>query len=124
MDSTDIASEVLAAYERGERCFQGLTICRESFEGQVLEDVVFQDCNLYVDFRHANLRNATFRNGGIKTCDFRDADLSGARFENVSVEGSQYARAKTDGVCWNNNWAYGSISTQDDFDSWIKGHEQ
>lgn len=123
MEQTDIAPEVLAAYERGERCFRNLSMYLESFERQVLEDVVFEECILYVTFRHANLRNATFRNGGIKTCDFRDADLTGARFENLSVESSQYARAKTDGLVWTGNWAYGSISTQEDFDSWIKDHE-
>ena len=76
-----------------------------------------------ISFRFANLRNATFVNGNIKCCDFRDADLSGARFENLSVESSQYARAKTDGLVWTSNWAYGSISTQEDFESWIKDHE-
>ncbi|NHZ41652.1 pentapeptide repeat-containing protein [Massilia aquatica] len=119
----DRVSEVLAAYARGERRFHGLEIDGESFERQVLKDVVFEDCFFYVSFRFANLRNATFVNGNIKCCDFRDADLSGAHFENLSVESSQYARAKTDGLVWTGNWAYGSISTQEDFDSWIKDHE-
>ena len=96
----------------------------ESFEGQNLENITFEDCSLYISFRKANLRNATFVNGGIKTCDFREADLTNARFENVGIESSQFARAITTNIYFDNNWSYGQKVTQADFEEWIKDHEE
>ncbi|MCE3602705.1 pentapeptide repeat-containing protein [Massilia sp. P8910] len=124
MNNSSVALSVLDEYKNGKRFFENLYIFNESFEGKILEDIVFQDCTLYANFRNANLRNAKFQNGGIKTCDFRGADLTGARFENLSVEGTQFARAITSRVFWENNFAYGSVSTQEDFESWIKDHEE
>ena len=71
---------------------------------------------MYVSFRNANLTNAKFINGSIKTCDFREANLTNARFENLCIESSQFARAKTDGVYFDNNSAYGQNVTQQDFE--------
>ncbi len=115
---------VLEQYRLGQRYFENLDMENESFEGQNLEDIVFEDCSLYISFRKANLRNAKFLNGGIKTCDFREADLTNARFENVSIESTQFARSKTDGVYFNNNSAYGQNVTQADFEEWIKDNEE
>ena len=124
MNKTNLVGFVLERYGLGQRYFENLDIENESFEEQNLEDIVFEHCSLYISFRKANLRNAKFLNGGIKTCDFREADLTNARFENVCVESSQFARAKTVGIYFDNNSAYGQNVSQADFDKWIKDYEE
>lgn len=124
MNKTNLVGFVLELYSQGQRYFENLDMENESFEGQNLEDIVFEDCSLYISFRKANLKNAKFINGGIKTCDFRDADLTNARFENVCIESAQFARAKTDGIYFDNNSCYGQNVTQADFDDWIKDYEE
>lgn len=124
MDKTNFADSILNQYQNGQRYFVDLDLENEIFDNQNLQDVVFENCFLYSSFRGANLRNAKFINGNIKTCDFSDADLTNAHFENLSVEGSQFARAKTDGIYFDNNWAYGQKVTKADFDKWIKNHEE
>lgn len=96
----------------------------ESFDEQNLEDIVFENCSLYVSFRKANLRNAKFINGGIKTCDFREADLTNARFENVCIESAQFARSKTGNIYFDNNSCFGQLVTGAHFDEWIKDYEE
>ena len=124
MNRTNLVPYVLEKYQGGQRYFQNLDMENESFEGQNLENITFEDCSLYISFRKANLRNATFVNGGIKTCDFREADLTNARFENVGIESSQFARAITTNIYFDNNCSYGQKVTQADFEEWIKDHEE
>jgi uncharacterized protein YjbI with pentapeptide repeats len=124
MDKTNLVVFVLEQYRQGQRYFENLDMMNESFEGQNLENIVFENCSLYISFRKANLKNAKFLNGGIKTCDFREADLTNARFENVCVESAQFARAKTDGIYFDNNSSYGQNVTRADFEDWIKDYEE
>jgi uncharacterized protein YjbI with pentapeptide repeats len=124
MNKTNLVDFVLEQYRKGQRHFENLDMENESFEGQNLEDIVFEDCSLYISFRKANLKNAKFINGGIKTCDFREADLTNARFEYVCIESAKFARAKTIGIYFNNNSCYGQNVTQSDFDEWIKDWEE
>lgn len=123
MKKTDIVPYVLEKYGQGQRYFHNLDMENESFEGQDLEDIVFEGCSLYISFRKANLKNAKFLSGGIKTCDFREADLTNARFEGVCVESAQFAHAIIANTYFDNNSAYGQNVTQADFDSWIKDVE-
>jgi uncharacterized protein YjbI with pentapeptide repeats len=124
MNKTNLVGFVLEEYKKGQRYFANLDMENESFEGQNLEDIVFEDCSLYISFRGANLRNAKFLNGGIKTCDFREANLTNTRFENVCIESAQFARAIIDGIYFDNNSSYGQNVTQADFDNWIKDIEE
>lgn len=124
MQPINRASFVLESYQNGQRRFEDLELANESFEGQNLEGITFDGCLLYVSFRGANLKNATFINGGIKTCNFRDADLSGAHFENLSVESAEFAGSKTENTYFNNNYAYGQLVTQSDFDHWMKDYPE
>lgn len=118
-----MAEEILRSYNAGQRHFADIDLENENFDGQNLQGIVFERCFLYSSFKGANLRNAKFINGNIKTCDFREADLTNAHFENLSVEGAQFARAKTNGIYFDNNWAYGQQVTRQDFDEWIKNYE-
>jgi uncharacterized protein YjbI with pentapeptide repeats len=122
MDKTNLVPFVLEQYKNGQRYFENLDMENESFEGQDLEGIVFENCSLYISFRGANLKNAKFINGAIKTCDFQEADLTNAHFENLGVESSEFARSKTENTYFDNNWAYGQAVTQADFDNWIKDH--
>ena len=120
MDKTNLANLILEEYSKGKRYFENLDVMNESFDGANLEGIIFDYCSLYVSFRKANLRNAQFLNGGIKTCDFREADLTNANFECVCIESTRFAGAKTDGVYFNNNSSYGQNATQADFEKYIK----
>jgi uncharacterized protein YjbI with pentapeptide repeats len=120
MKKTGGVSYVLEKYAQGQRYFCDLDIENETFEGQDLEGIVFEGFALYVSFRNANLKNAKFLNGGIKTCDFREADLTNAWFEGVCIESTLFAGAITINTYFNNNSAYGQNVTQADFDNWIK----
>jgi uncharacterized protein YjbI with pentapeptide repeats len=124
MGKTNLAAYVLREYQLGKRYFENLDMENESFEGENLEGIIFDNCALYASFRKANLRNAQFLNGGIKTCDFREADLTNARFEHLCIENSQFARAKINGIYFDNNSAYGQHVSQKDFDDWIKDSEE
>ena len=123
MDKTNFAQSILEAYKNGKRYFTELDLMCENFDDQCLQDIVFEKCFLYSSFRRANLRNAKFINGNIKTCDFREADLTNAHFENVAIEGAQFARSITDGIYFDKNWAYGGEVTQADFEDWVKDSE-
>jgi uncharacterized protein YjbI with pentapeptide repeats len=123
MNKTNLVPYVLEKYQQGQRYFDNLVMDNESFEGQNLEDIIFEDCSLYISFRKANLRNAKFINGGVKTCDFREADLTNARFENVCVESVQFSRSNTENIYFDNNSCYGQLVTKADFDEWIKDYE-
>ena len=124
MNKTNLVPDLLEKYQQGVRYFDNLYMENESFERQNLEDVTFEDCSLSISFRGANLRNAKFINGGIKSCDFRDADLTNARFENVCIESAQFARSKTDNIFFDNNSSYGQLVTKAHFDEWIKDYEE
>jgi uncharacterized protein YjbI with pentapeptide repeats len=119
-EETNAVPKILEAYKNGQRIFKKILVFGESFNDQILNDVEFIDCNMYTDFRFSQLRNAKFFDGAIKSCDFREADLTNATFEKMSFEHAQFAGAKTDGVLWIENYAYGSITTQADFEEWIK----
>ncbi len=89
---TDFAKIILEEYRNGKRYFYDLNLEYENFDDQDLQDIIFEICFLYSSFRRANLTNAKFINGNIKTCDFTEANLTNAYFENLSVEGAQFAR--------------------------------
>ena len=116
MGKTNLANLIVEEYRQGKRYFEDLDLNEESFDGQNLEGITFDRCFLYSSFRKANLRNAKFINGNIKTCDFREADLTNAHFENVAIEAAQFRDAKTDGIYFDNNWCYGQVVKQIDFE--------
>lgn len=112
------AEEIIEAYKNGQRYFVDVEMENENFDGQNLEGIIFENCFLYSSFRKANLKNAKFINGNVKTCDFTGANLTNAHFENVSVEGVLFNGAKKDGVYFDNNWCYGNRVTQKHFEDW------
>lgn len=55
---------------------------------------------------------------------FSDFQFSLPFFANKCECLQLFARAKTNGIYFDNNWAYGQKVTQADFESWIKNHEE
>ncbi len=119
-EESKLCQQILEEYKQGKRYFEDIHLEYENFEGQDLQGIIFENCSFYISFKGANLKNAKFINGGIKTCDFREADLTNAHFENLAVESSQFAGSKHNGFYFNNNSAYGQHVSQADFDTWIK----
>lgn len=116
------ATEIIEAYKNGQRYFYDLDLDNENFDGQNLEEIIFEKCFLYSSFRGANLKGSKFINGNVKTCDFREADLTNSHFENVAIESALFAKAKVDGIYFDNNWCYGQSVSQADFDNDIKNY--
>ena len=117
MDKTNYAKTIIEEYNVGKRYFVDLDLYEESFDGENLEGIIFDHCFLYSSFRKTNLRNSKFINGNIKTCDFSEADLTNSHFENVSIESAHFKDSITDGIFFDNNWCYGKLIKQVDFNS-------
>lgn len=111
----DQKNDLLEAYRKGQRYFEYLDLEEVSFDNENLEGITFENCSLYVSFRNANLRNATFLNGGIKTCDFTEADLTNARFEMLTIESAEFAFAKMEGVQLKDLFAYSQEVSEEMF---------
>ena len=62
---------------------------RADLHGSDLDDICLDN----VDFRHANLKCASFRGAVITNSDFRSADLYGADFRGAFLQGSDFASA-------------------------------
>lgn len=124
MVKANSVESITRQYRNGQMYFTNLELENECFDGLNLEGIVFDQCSIYSTFRGANLRNARFINGGIKTSDFREADLTNAHFENLAVEHSIFVSAKTEGLFFDNNWAYGQKVTWADFNAWLKDYER
>ena len=124
MNKARFVKDIPEQYRNGKGYFTDLELENERFDNQQLQDIVFDNCSFYVSVRKADLNNAKFTNGHIKTCDLREAGLTNARFENLAVESAQFARARTEGLCFNNNWTYGQKLTKTGFDEWIKYQEE
>jgi hypothetical protein len=106
LNRTNLSSWILEEYKVGRRRFEDLEIENESFESQELEGIIFERCMLYVDFKNANLKNAQFLNGHVKTCDFRGANLSYARFENQGLEAARFSGCQVEGLIFISNHCY------------------
>lgn len=51
MNKTNLVPYIIQQYRQGQRYFQDLNIEKESFEGQNLEDIIFENCSLYISFK-------------------------------------------------------------------------
>ncbi|HET8890037.1 MAG TPA: pentapeptide repeat-containing protein [Candidatus Angelobacter sp.] len=104
------ADELLQRYASGERSFEYIDLLEgSSLRGAVLAGVIF-DCSWtsMVDFREADLRNASFIESNVKVSDFRRADLRGATFRGCVLCGSIWKGAHLDGVTVEDTTYYGT----------------
>jgi uncharacterized protein YjbI with pentapeptide repeats len=117
--------ELLSAYSSGKRHFIDCDFEEDiSVKGMDLSDVSFENCFLFLDFRNAKLTNSKFLCCNIKTADFRGADLTDAMIKNCSVESTMFKGAKIDGLIFEDNYCYGAIVIQDDFDRLFKDSDE
>ena len=108
--------EFLTEYKTGQRQFIDIELENIDLSGEDLSNIEFKECFLSVDFQKCNLSNSKFINGNIKTCDFRHSDLTESLFEKVAIEGTRFKDAITTSLIFKNNYCFGTIVSQDDFE--------
>jgi len=103
------ADELRAAYELGEREFQGADLSgaflwracvREAdFRSAKFEGADLSDADLSgVNFEFADLSGATFERANLGGADLRDSDLRGAKFGDAYLQGAKFKDAKLQGA--------------------------
>jgi len=116
-----IIETFLTAYAQGKRHFCDLDFeAKGSAQGLDLSGVIFENCFLFLDFRGAKLTQAQFIKCNIKTADFTGADLTHAVIKNCAVESTNFKGAKTDHLVFEENYYYGQIMNQSDFEEIFK----
>ncbi|MDQ5825367.1 MAG: pentapeptide repeat-containing protein [Chloroflexota bacterium] len=96
-------------YEAGERYFADAEIPEGSdLRNSTLSSSIFERMLLTeIDFRGANLRDASFRDCNVKCSDFRGADLEGATFRGSLLEATYFGSANLTGVSFAGAFVYG-----------------
>ena len=113
--------ELLNAFFAGQRHFQNWDFDEDgTIKGINLSGIIFEECFLFLDFRDSNLTNTKFIKCNIKTADFRGSDLTHALIKNCSVESTTFKGAKTDNLIFKENYCYGNVVNQKDFDEIFK----
>jgi len=112
--------QLLEAYKNGQRKFENWDFEEDgSIEGLNLTGIEFYGCFLFLNFQNANLSNSKFIECNIKTADFSGANLTNALIKNCAVESTTFKGSINTGFRFEENYAYGAIATQKDFDAWI-----
>ncbi len=110
-------SQFFAAFDAGQRHFTALDFeYEEGFSGKDFSGVIFENCFLYLDFRNSNLYDAQFIGCNIKEIDLRGANLTGAFMTRCLVESAMFRGACTAGFRFVENYCYGVVLNQTDFD--------
>lgn len=113
------AQEIISRYQNGERHFENLEI-EGDFSNCTLQGITFENCFIVADFRYCDLTNAKFLYSNIKTCDFRYAKLTDSVFEELAVESTQFYESITEGILFRNNFSYGQLIKEADFERLFK----
>lgn len=119
MEKLTTVEEILVLYKAGQRKFKGLDI-EGDFSNESLNGILFDECFIAADFKYCNLSNSTFKNGNIKTSDFRYSNLTNAKFINLSVESTNFDWANTNGIKFTENYCYGQLVPESDFEVLFK----
>lgn len=106
------AKAIIEAYNQGVRIFFNVIIENDSFMGENLKGIIFENSRIQADFRNANLKNAVFKNGYVKMSDFRYSNLTNAHFENVNIELAKFTHAIIQDLSFKNNLAFGNNNLQ------------
>lgn len=111
-------TEFFEAYANGQRHFNGLDFENvPGFSNHNFENIVFQNCFLYLDFRESNLSNAQFIGCNIKDIDLRKTNLTNAVIKNCLVESAMFKGAITTGFTFIENYYYGATIGQKEFET-------
>lgn len=110
-------AQFFAAIDAGQRHFTALDFeYEEGFSGKDFSGVIFERCYLYVDMRNCNLYEAQFIHCNIKEIDLRGANLTSAFMTHCLVESAMFKGASTAGFRFIENYYYGLVLNQADFD--------
>ncbi|OWR32317.1 hypothetical protein CDO73_01535 [Saccharibacillus sp. O23] len=85
-----------------------------------LDEVVFEECILTLDFSSSTFRKAKVIDSNIKTCIFANANLSNAEFINNSIEHCIFSHADITGITFVQNSRYSSECTLQDLMELVK----
>ncbi len=111
------AAQFFAAFASGQRHFTALDFeYEEGFSWKDFSGVIFERCYLNVDMRNSNLYEAQFIDCNIKEIDLRGANLTCAFMTRCLVECAMFKGACTAGFRFVENYYYGLVLNQADFD--------
>lgn len=85
-----------------------------------LDEIVFEECILTLDFSGSTFRNAKVIHSNIKTCTFANTNLSNAEFVNNSIEHCVFSHATITGITFIQNNRYSSECTLQDLMEMVK----
>jgi uncharacterized protein YjbI with pentapeptide repeats len=109
--------EFFEAFEKGHRKFNDLEFEElDGFSNKDFSGVEFTGCFFALDFRNSNLSKSKFVRCNVKTSDFRQANLTNALMKNCSIESAMFEGAITDGFQFIENYCYGCVLDQEDFE--------
>lgn len=110
-------AEFFAAFDAGQRHFTTLDFeYEEGFSGKDFSGAIFESCYLNVDMRNCDLSDAQFIACNIKEIDLRGAKLTCAFMTHCLVESAMFKGAHTAGFRFIENYYYGHVLNQADFD--------
>ena len=123
--STMAAQHFLKSYENGQRYFSNLDFEYEAgFSNKSFVDVIFENCFLYVDFSHSDLTNAQFIDCNLKEIDLSYANLTNCKMTKCLVESAWFAGAIVNNFQFLENYYYGSVLEQEDFNMLLLNQEK
>lgn len=112
--------EFFEEYKNGQRHFADLDFGYDmGFANKDFPDIIFENCFLYLDFRNSNLTNAKFLSCNIKEIDLRGANLTNAFMTKCLVESAMFKGAIVTNFRFIENYYFGHILNQEDFDTGI-----
>lgn len=98
----------------GERHFKRICVETGDLIKMDLQNIIFEECILCIDFSNSCLANSKFLNSNIKTCIFRNADLKNSSFEGNAVCSVDFQGADIQGMVFQNNTYHSIILNQQD----------
>ncbi|MFZ7115131.1 MAG: pentapeptide repeat-containing protein [Bacteroidota bacterium] len=100
--------DIIENYKVGHRYFLNIHLNgEEKLVGQILVDVIFDNCSFSIDFSQTDFTNSKFSNCDLKSCDFTKCNLTNTVFENCYLENAEFKKAKMNGTILNNCHIYG-----------------
>ncbi len=118
--SESTPDDFFIAYQNGQRHFYDLDFEYDlGFAHNDFSNVIFENCFLYIDFSYSNLTNSKFIGCNIKEIDLTNADLSNSFMTRCLVESAIFDGANVINFKFIDNYCYGNIIGQKEFDEQI-----
>lgn len=95
--------KLIKSIKKGKKKFKNIEISWGNLMSSNLEQIIFNECILAIDFTGSNLRGSQFLNSNLKTSIFKNTDLTDAKFKNNILCGAVFKGAKIDNIIFENN---------------------